>query len=344
VKMAAELHLPRTLIRRVAPQPWLRIRSSDGATLLLDGNVFRLRLLHMPAGLRLEQLPLLLESAGAWDPASGRTPEIPVVVASFLTRSVREALEKLEVSYLDSKGHLHLVAPGVLVHLEEGLTKPSKQAEKSGIGVHGVRAIQVLLEEQEPFSVSQFAQRASVSLGQAHSVLTKLEQLGLVSASGSGPRKRRRVTDRTALLDWLERQPSATRWEPSLNVALYARRPEELWSRMSAKLTQVGVAHALTGAAAASLYGVGPTNVPLSLVRISPATPLKQAAEALGAEVTDRGANLVLLRDTGEVGCKRAVTKDTIQVAPPVRIYLDARSARRGEDVAQQFREVVLGY
>ncbi|WP_224362830.1 helix-turn-helix domain-containing protein [Hyalangium versicolor] len=342
--MAAELHLPRRLIRRVTPHPWLRIRSSDEASLRLDGKVFRLRLLPMPSGLRPEQLPLVLQSAQAWASADDDLPEIPVVIGSFLTRSLREALEKQDVSYLDSKGHLHLVAPGVLVHLEEGAKNPLKEAEKSGIGVHGVRTVQVLLEQTEPFSVSELAQRAAVSLGQAHNVLTKLEHVGLVNSFGSGPNKRRRVTERTALLDWLEQQPSATRWEPSLHVALYARRPEELWSRMTQKLTQAGVAHALTGAAAASLYGVGPTNVPLSPVRISPTVSLKQAAEELGAEVTDRGANLVLLRDTGEVGSKGAMTKDDVQVAPLVRIYLDARSARRGEDVAQQFREVVLGY
>ena len=192
--------------------------------------------------------------------------------------------------------------------------------------------------------MSDLAKRAAVSLGQAHKLLTQLEGLGLVRSSGKGPGKRRVVKERAALLDWLEQQPSATRWEPSIDVALYARHPEELWSRVSTMLTRAGIAHALTGSAAASLYGVGPTSVPMSLVRISPKIPLEVAAQQLGAERTERGSNLTLLRDTGEVGCWHTETKNGIQTAPGVRIYLDSRSERRGEDIARQFREVVLGY
>jgi hypothetical protein len=268
-----------------------------------------------------------------------------VVISPLLKQSVRRYLEEQNTCYLDSKGHLHLVAPGALVHLEGKSAGPVKKKEGPGrIGVHGVRTVQALLEQQEPISVSQLAELAAVSMGQAHKVLTQLEHLGLVRAFGSGPTKRRTVRERTGLLDWLEQQPSATRWEPSLNLRFYARRPEELWSQVSAKLKQAEIAHALTGAAAASLYGVGPTSVPYSLVRIDPEVGLEQAARQLGGEITDRGANLTLLQDTGRVGSWLAVPRDGIQVAPAARIYLDVRSERRGEDIAQQFREVVLGY
>lgn len=288
--------------------------------------------------MREEHLELLL-------PREEGVGDTLVVISPLLKQSVRQYLEERNTCYLDSKGHLHLVAPGVLVHLDGNSARAVKKKEGKGrIGVHGVRTVQVLLEQKDLISVSQLAEQAWVSLGQAHKVLTQLEHLGLVRAFGSGPAKRRAVRERTALLDWLEQQPSATRWEPSLNLAFYARRPEELWSRVSTKLNQANIAHALTGSAAASLYGVGPTSVPYSLVRISPKVRLEQAAEQLGAEITDRGANLTLLQDTGMVGSWHAVMKDGIQVAPTARIYLDVRSERRGEDIAQQLREVVLGY
>ena len=340
--MVAELHLPTKFARWVSPQPWLQVRNSDWTLLKLDSrNEVRLRVLDVPAGLREEHIPLLLLRAKEVEDSTG---DIPVVAGPFLSRKLRQTLEEQDTSYFDSKGHLHLVAPGVLIHLGSGSATPVKEAEKGRMGVHGVRTIQVLLEQQEPTSVSQLAEQASVSLGHAHKVLTRLEHMGMVRAFGSGPTKRRVVRERTALLDWLEQQPSATRWEPSLKLAFYARRPEELWSRVSTKLTQAGIAHALTGAAAASMYGVGPTNVPYSLVRISPEVHLEQAAKQLGAEVTDRGSNLILLRDTGKVGCWHTVAKDGLRVAPAIRVYLDVRSERRGADIAQQFREVVIGY
>ena len=67
-------------------------------------------------------------------------------------------------------------------------------------------------------------------------------------------------------------------------------------------------------------------------------------AKALDAERTERGPNLRLIRDTGQVGVLGGEVRGGVRLAPKSRIYLDALSERRGEDVAEQFREVVLGY
>ncbi|RKH10505.1 hypothetical protein D7V97_13535 [Corallococcus sp. CA053C] len=340
--MPAVFHLPARLIPWLPPQPWLQVRSATRPVLRMGEREVRLRLLEAPSKLSADQLPALL-NLGAIAKDAG--PAIPLLVGAFLSQRIREALEARDASYLDASGHLHLVAPGVFIHLGGGRSAPNvKQPGQGTLGVHGVRAIQTLLGEQAPVSVSQLAERAALSVGQTHRVLTRLEEVGLVRTSGRGPAKRRTVRERTELLDWLQTQTSATRRERSLQVALYARRPEDLWLHSSTKLSKAGIPHALTGAAAASVFGIGPTSVPLSRVRISPEVPLSQAAEALGAEVTERGANLTLLQDTGRVGCQSATHQDGILVAPPVRIYLDARSERRGEDIAQRFREEVLGY
>ena len=341
--MPAVFHLPARLIPWLPPQPWLQVRSATRPALRMGEREVRLRLLEAPSKLSVDQLPALLNLGAA---AKDAGPAVPLLVGAFLSQRVREALEARDASYLDAGGHLHLVAPGVFIHLGGGRSAPGvkQQPGQGTLGVHGVRAIQALLGEQAPASVSQLAERAALSVGQTHKVLTRLEELGLVRTRGRGPAKRRTVHERTGLLDWLQTQTSATRRERSLQVALYARRPEDLWLHSSAKLSKAGIPHALTGAAAASVFGIGPTSVPLSRIRISPEVPLSQAAEALGAEVTERGANLTLLQDTGRVGCQSATHQGGILVAPPVRIYLDARSERRGEDIAQRFREEVLGY
>jgi len=69
---------------------------------------------------------------------------------------------------------------------------------------------------------------------------------------------------------------------------------------------------------------------------------LEYAAQALGAEVTERGANLALWSDTGLVGTVGRQRHDDVWLAPGTRIYLDLLGDRRGEDAAAHFREVVL--
>jgi hypothetical protein len=82
----------------------------------------------------------------------------------------------------------------------------------------------------------------------------------------------------------------------------------------------------------------------VSAVRISPHFTLEDAATALEAEKTERGPNVRLIRDTGMLGSARTVERDRVRIAPFVRVYLDALDERRGEDIAQNFRERVLGY
>jgi hypothetical protein len=338
--MPIVLSLPARWVPWVPPQPWLQVRSAQKPTIRWEHHELRLMLVELPSKLSVEQLQSWLS------PTATVGQEVPVFVGAFISQSVREAMEARDASYLDARGHLHLVGPGVVIHLgrEPSAASPEKLLGKMTLGVHGVRAVQVLLEEQEPVSISHLAERSNISVGQTHKVLTQLEGLGFVRTSGKGPSKRRIVRERTQLLDWLVQQPSAMRRERSLPVALYARHPEELWLQSSARLTQAGTRHAFTGAAAASLFGVGPTSVPLSLLRITPEVRLENAARQLGAEITERGANIVLLQDTGSVGSWHPGAKNGIQIAPSVRIYLDARSERRGGDISQQFREAVLGY
>ena len=54
--------------------------------------------------------------------------------------------------------------------------------------------------------------------------------------------------------------------------------------------------------------------------------------------------NVRLMRDTGEVGVIETEIRQGARVAPQARIYLDCLAERRGEDIAEQFRDAVLGY
>jgi len=333
-----EIRLPGRLARWVPSYPWLSVQEGRVATLATGRTDLPLSVHQVPASLTDDQLAELV--------GHFRATEGPhLVVGPYLRQSLRELLERIGMGYLDSRGHLHLIAPGVAIHLGDSssITAP-RLKEAAVLGVNGVRAVQALLESREPVSVTSLAALAELSPSQTHAVMNALERHALVRTEGKGPAKRRSVIDRTSLLDWLADQPAARRRERYLEVALYARRPEDLWGGITEALNGEKIPHALTGAAAASLFGVGPTNVLVSTVRISPDVPLEVVARKLGAEPTERGPNVRLMRDTGRVGVVGSEVAKGVRVSPKARIYLDTLGERRGEDLAQQFREVVLGY
>jgi hypothetical protein len=259
--------------------------------------------------------------------------------------STKAMLERLGVAYADSKGSLHIPISSMLVHIESpSQGKKTANAKTQGLGPAGVRAVQALLASTKELSIVQLASVSGLSIGQTHTVYRVLEEAGLVESTGRGNARRRTLLDRGAVLDWLSAQSSARRREPYLDVALYARRPEELWTRIGATLSSQGLRYAITGAAGSALYGASPTAVPVTSVRIDSNTSLDSAACVLGAETTTRGANIRLLRDTGLVGVIASEARSGVFVAPKVRVYLDALAERRGEDIAQYFRETILGY
>jgi hypothetical protein len=271
---------------------------------------------------------------------------LPLVVATSLPRSLRRELAERGISYADARGHLHLRAAGLLLYVdvpaETGKAPPSGRA--NGIGLVGVRAVQTLATApRRDWTVADLAMQSGVSSGEAHKALTILERDGLIEAQGQGPAKRRRVRDLGGLLDWLAAQPRARRVYRHLSCSLYARTPAELASRISRTLDASDIAHAFTAGLAAMLLNSGPTSVPRSILRLDPDRSLEEVAATIGAEVTDRGANLTLWSDDGLVGTHGRVRRKDTWLAPPVRVYLDLVADRRGTDVAAHFREVVLG-
>jgi hypothetical protein len=276
----------------------------------------------------------------------GTGAPVPLVTGSYIRANLREELERRGLGYLDRKGNFHLPWQNGIVHIEASAVRHGGVSPDlaAGLGVHGVRAIQSLLADGDNQQVSHLAGVAELSLSRTHSLLRLLESEGLVRVTGKGPAKRRHVIDKSRLLDWLAAQPVARRRERQISVSIYARTPSEVWSLITHRLERAQIPHGLTGGAAAAALGAGPTSVMVSAVRISPHFTLEDAATALEAEKTERGPNVRLIRDTGMLGSARTVERDRVRIAPFVRVYLDALDERRGEDIAQNFRERVLGY
>ena len=125
---------------------------------------------------------------------------------------------------------------------------------------------------------------------------------------------------------------------------VYARKPNDLWKKV---ISSLGTQAVLSGAAAAMLLG-GPsasaTSIPRTMVRIARDLPVAEAVKRLGAEPDESGANVSLVVDKARWG--EVIPREVrgLRVANPICAWLDCMREPRGDDVAQQLREAVLGY
>lgn len=343
MKILATIDLDGTAPERVrailAALPRLRVRQGDQPLLRVDGRTFPIMLMGGIAPFAHATSPLVREVAGP--------DRLPLVVAERLLANVRIELEEAGVSYADGTGAVHIEVPGFFLHVEprlggrDGVLPPPR-----GLGAVAVRLIQVLLlEPAREWTVVDLAQAGGTSVGQAHNVLTRLDEEGFIAELRDGRTRRRRITNPTDLLDWLARVPAARKIHRRLTTYLYAPDPDALLTRLSHNAHNATIPWAVTGAAGAHAMGVkAVTALPIVTVRVAAKPGLNEAAKALGLEPVDSGPNVVLLADVGDVGTRGALFNGPVAIAPAVRIWLDMLGEPRGEDAAALFREAVIGY
>jgi hypothetical protein len=268
-----------------------------------------------------------------------------LVVANRLPAHVRRELEAAGCAYADGTGAVHIVLPGLILHVEPSL-KPAPATAPGGVGVVGVRLVQTVLSEPErEWTVQALAEAAGSSQGQAHNIMVRLESEGFVGVSGRGPARRRRVVDPAALLDWLATVPSARRIRERLYTYLYTPDADGLTTYLSYCAHEYGLVYAVTGIAGALVFGVRTvTAAPVAMVRVDPELDLRAAAEKLRAEPVESGANLMLVRDVGHLGVHSRQYNGPVALAPLPRIWLDMLGEPRGDDAGALFREAAIGW
>lgn len=342
--MAATIELDRDVPRRtcdiLAALPGLTVRPGRAKTKLRsDGQSWPLVLVSGGlAPLAKATVPILAMIAGK---------KLGFVVAERLPRHVRKELEVAGCAYADATGAVHIDVPGLYIHVEG---RPSRRQFTAptpiGIGVVGVRTVQILLAEPErQWSAPDLATAAACSIGEAHRVLTRLEAEGLLTAQGRTRTLRRTVQKPGDLLDWLATVPSARRIRERQYAYIYAADPEKLTTSISAYGYHGKLEYAFTGVAAAHIYGARVTTaIPITMLRIAPTVPLGDACTILQAEPVDSGPNVILVRDLGEVGIHGRQFNGPAPLAPAVRVWLDMLDEPRGEDAAALFREAFIGW
>ena len=288
-------------------------------------------------------------AATAWQLVhqAGADPDTPLVlIAGDTTGRTREILGEHGIAFVDGLGNAHLELPGLLFHLEgrrrprgtRADLPPTRLRGKAGIAVQAL-----LLAPERAWQVGELADEAQVSGALAHRVLTRLEGEKVVVAEGAGPKRIRRVTNPTALLDlWAEENVD----RPMRTLAyLLAQTPAQLMHELGSGLGHHGIDYALTGAAAGSLVAPFITAVPVVEVWVQATAAPEELCEAAGAEPVTDGPNVVFLQAKDDAPLAFREQADGLSVVNRFRLYADLRQdPRRGREQADHLRQEVIGF
>lgn len=289
-----------------------------------------------------------LTTAGAWQivrqTEAGRLDHDVLVVTRQATADAREILRRHGIGLVDGAGNAHLELPGLLLHIEGRRLQGQESVRRATrlSGKAGVVAQALLLDRDRSWQLHELAERAGVSDGLAHRVVSRLEEEGLVSSEGAGPRRIRHVTDAAALLDlWAEENVDRA-VERTMAFRL-ARTPKDLVAAIADGLGKAKIGYAVTRAAAAMTVAPFVTAVPTVDVWIESAIAPTSVITALGAERVDTGANLVLVQTPGDAPLAFRNERDGIWLVNSMRLYYDLRKdPRRGREQADRLRQEVM--
>jgi len=210
-----------------------------------------------------------------------------LLLAEYLSQSVRERLRQAETSFLDLTGncHIELEEPGLLIQTQGALTNPDPGAPSSRSlrGPKAGRIVRLLVDSRVPPGVRELAVRAGVDAGYVSRVVALLDREALVERRGYG--RIEKVDWAQLLRRWGQDAPLESRGDQI--TCLEPRGHDALLSR----LKDLTVRYALTGTLAAEKRApVAPSRLAMLY--------LEDAAEMmpkLGLRPAEAGANVLLI-------------------------------------------------
>ena len=304
-----------------------------------------------------------LEDLGSRTASTRNRSQHLLVATRSLPPARRRQLAGTGVSWIErSTGVVHLVGPGIFVHVEEPDGNPDDErasadtAERPArlVALSGTVAETILIDLRDrPIKVTELARLAGTSRGLVSRILRRLDAQGLTKSEGKGPNKRRVLHDPGGLLDlWAKEDPP--RPETRTSLYIWARSPDDLYDQLL-DLNDEGLRWALAGTAAANLYAPTLTTTPTPELWIAADVPAQRVSAAVGADAVDRGGNLILLqaeadcalhhatRWTGSEG-RSSDRHGELQVVSAPRAYVESyHGTGRSSEVASALR-AKLGY
>ena len=109
-----------------------------------------------------------------------------LVVADRLSAAARERLDHAGVGWLDRRGHLRVVAPGLIIDTEVPTTSRPQGRRNGGLGETGLDvAVTLLADPARGWGVNELARHLGRSPGRVSEVLGSLRDQGLVTPAAT---------------------------------------------------------------------------------------------------------------------------------------------------------------
>ena len=266
-----------------------------------------------------------------------------LVAARRMSPGARAALSVAGVGWVDESGAAE-IAFGTIIVSRSGAAAVA-QPRPSGWTASAVAVAEAVLCGTRP-TTAEVEDATGLSFGACVKALRLLTDLGLLTAEAArGRGSGRRLEDPDRMLNAYS--DAARRLAPSLRVqvAVTWRDTIDGTSEVTTRLTDAGVAHAVTGVVASALLAPILTNVTTSAMYVAGATivDLESLARTIGLRPIAGGR--LTLRPFPTVTTDRLATlSENMRVAPWPRVYVDLLDAGvRGEDAAEHLKEIIRG-
>lgn len=254
-----------------------------------------------------------------------------------ISKLARRSLENGRGGYFDLDGSLHLNAPPVYVRIDRA-TAPAPEAEDlhldSLLQPHRGRIVDHMLNTWPLWlGVDGIAEQIGGTPSVISRTLNLMGKLGWLETEGSGPRKLRRLSDRSAVIEQLSAYGAHLGPLPIRKFWIDARDSQELVTRFARLCTKHQARYALSGAPAAQILTGGPVDTSPVLCRIEGGWKFSEIMRELAARPVRGVWNFGIIEAKGAQAIETGERINHVQLASPYRIWCDlARPSLQADD------------
>jgi transcriptional regulator with AbiEi antitoxin domain of type IV toxin-antitoxin system len=264
----------------------------------------------------------------------------PLVTAPYISPQSAALIRQNGCGYLDLSGNCYLAFDNVLIEKEgKPNIRPAKRPLKALFAPRATRVVRALLVERDrSWRLEELGRAAQVSLGHAHNVVKRLEELEWVERSAAG---RFRLHEPGELLDaW--RDEYTYRANPMAAFVAPVGDKRRLMESLARQASVLGVTYAFTLHAGASL--VAP-QVRVPTVHCYIGGDAEPLVRALGLQPVEGEGTIYLLTPYDQGVFYGPLTKGGLRVVSLPQLYVDLyHHERRGREQADKLRRDAMGF